>query len=57
MGMDVSSITGLAGAIVFLAIIAVAIINGDKTAKIITESGKAFANAITSATHPQQATK
>lgn len=52
MGMDASSITGLAGAIVFLAIIAVAIINGGKTAQIISATGNAFIGSIKAATHP-----
>ncbi len=55
MAMDASSVTGLAASIVFLAIIAVAIINGDKTAKIIGASGKAFTDAIKAATHPEKA--
>lgn len=53
--MDASSITGLAASIVFLAIIAVAIINGGNTAKIITASGNAFTGAIKAATHPGKA--
>lgn len=53
--MDMSQIFGVLTAIVGLAVISVAIINGDKTAKIITSSGSAFANAINQATHPAQA--
>lgn len=53
--MDMSQVFGIFTAIVTLAIIAVAIVNGDKTAKIISESGKAFVNAISAATHPMQA--
>lgn len=53
--MDASSITGVAASIVFLAIIAVAIINGDKTAKIISASGNAFVSSIKAATHPEKA--
>lgn len=44
------------GAIVGLAVIAVVIINGDKTVKIISSVGSAFTNAINAATHPNQAT-
>lgn len=55
MNMDTSQIFGVMTAIVGLAIVAVAIINGDKTAKIIAESGKAFSSSITAATHPMQA--
>ena len=50
--MDVSQIFGVLTAIVGLAVVSVAIINGDKTAKIISESGKAFGSSITAATHP-----
>jgi hypothetical protein len=50
--MDVSQIFGVLTAIVGLAVVSVAIINGDKTAKIIAESGKAFGSSITAATHP-----
>jgi hypothetical protein len=53
--MDMNQIFGVLTAIVGLAIVSVAIINGDKTAKIIAESGKAFGSSITSATHPAQA--
>ena len=53
--MDMSQVFGVLAAIVGLAIVSVAIINGDKTAKIISSSGTAFANAITAATHPAQA--
>ncbi len=53
--MDVSQIFGVLTAIVGLAIVSVAIINGDKTAKIISSSGSAFVNSITAATHPAQA--
>lgn len=52
MYLDMSQIFGVATSIVMLAIVAVAIINGDKTAKIIGTSGTAFSNAIKSATHP-----
>lgn len=55
MYMDVSQIFGVATAIVGLAIVAVAVVNGDKTAKIIGASGKAFADSITAATNPKQA--
>jgi hypothetical protein len=50
--MDMSQIFGVLSSIVVLAIIAVAIINGDKTAKIIGSSGTAFSDAIKAATHP-----
>lgn len=52
MYMDMSQIFGVMTSIVVLAIVAVAIINGDKTAKIIGTSGTAFSNAIKAATHP-----
>lgn len=52
MYLDMSQIFGVMTSIVILAIVAVAIINGDKTAKIIGQSGTSFANAITAATHP-----
>ena len=55
MYMDMSQITGVFASIVTLAIIAVAIVNGDKTAKIIGSSGKAFTDAIKAATNPKQA--
>ena len=54
--MDVSQIFGVLTAIVGLAIVSVAIINGDKTAKIIADAGTAFSSSITAATHPAQAT-
>lgn len=52
MYMDMSQIFGVATSIVMLAIIAVAIINGDKTAKIIGQAGTSFIGAINAATHP-----
>jgi hypothetical protein len=52
MYLDLSQIFGVMTAIVTLAIVAVAIINGDKTAKIIGKSGEAFTSAIKAATHP-----
>jgi hypothetical protein len=55
MYLDVSQIFGVMTAIVTLAIIAVAIVNGDKTAKIIGSAGTAFTSSITAATHPLQA--
>ena len=55
MYMDMSQIFGVMTAIVGLAIVSVAIINGDKTAKIIADSGKAFSSSITAATNPAQA--
>lgn len=55
MYLDVSQIFGVMTAIVTLAIVAVAIINGDKTAAIIGKAGGAFKDAIHEATHPAQA--
>lgn len=55
MYLDMSQIFGVMTAIVTLAIIAVAIVNGDKTAKIIGSAGTAFTSSITAATHPAQA--
>ena len=55
MNMDMYKIFGVLTAIVGLAIVSVAIINGDKTAKIIADSGLAFSNSITAATHPGKA--
>jgi hypothetical protein len=52
MNMDMSQIFGVLTAIVGLAIVSVAIINGDKTANIIGTSGSAFSTAISAATHP-----
>ena len=43
------------GAIVGLAVIAVVIINGDKTVQIISSASTSFVNAIHAATHPYQA--
>lgn len=53
--MDMSQVFGIFAAIVTLAIIAVAIVNGDKTAKIIGAAGTAFIGSIHEATHPAQA--
>lgn len=55
MYLDFSQIFGVLTAIVTLAIVAVAIINGDKTAKIIGSAGTSFTNAIKAATHPEKA--
>jgi hypothetical protein len=55
MYMDMSQIFGVMTAIVGLAIVSVAIINGDKTAKIITDAGTAFSGSIKAATNPAQA--
>ena len=55
MALDMSQIVGLGTSIVVLAIIAVAVINGDKTAKIFTAAGSSFSQSITAATHPMQA--
>jgi hypothetical protein len=52
LNLDVSQIFGIAAAIVGLAVISVAIINGDKTAKIIGATGTAFIGSINAATHP-----
>jgi hypothetical protein len=49
MYMDMSQIWGLLGAIVGLAVIAVVIVNGGKTASIIKASGDAFAASIKAA--------
>jgi len=50
MSLDLSQIFGIAAAIVTLAVVSVAIINGDKTAKIIGSAGGAFTDAIKAAT-------
>lgn len=55
MTLDLSQITALGTAIVVLAIIAVAIINGGNTAKIFTAAGNAFSGSIKAATHPAKA--
>lgn len=55
MALDFSQITAIATAIVLLAIIAVAIINGGQTAKIFTAAGNAFSGSIKAATHPAKA--
>ena len=52
---DMSQIFGVLTAIVGLAVISVAIINGDKTAKILTSAGDAFTGSIKAATSPTQA--
>jgi hypothetical protein len=43
------------GSIVALAVIAVLIVNGDKTAHVIATAGNSFVNALNAATHPYQA--
>jgi hypothetical protein len=48
----VTEIIGLAGAIVVLAGISVAIINGGQTAKVVKSFGDAFSGSIKAATHP-----
>jgi len=48
--MNVSEIIGLGAALVALAGLSVAIIYGDKTAKIISATGKSFSQAIKAAT-------
>lgn len=50
--MVVKDIVGVAMAIVVLAGLSVAIINGGQTASVISASGKAFAKLIDTATHP-----
>ena len=48
--MNMSEIIGLAASIVILAGVSVAIVNGDKTAKVIGASGKAFTDSLRVAT-------
>ena len=48
--MNFSEIIGLAASIVILAGISVAIVNGDKTAKVIGAGGKAFTDSLRVAT-------
>lgn len=48
--MNFSEIVGLAASIVVLAGVSVAIVNGDKTAKVIGAGGKAFTDAVRVAT-------
>lgn len=48
--MNLDEIFGLAGSIVVLAMLSVAIYNGDKTAKIIKASGDTFSGSIKAAT-------
>lgn len=48
--MNFSEIVGLAASIVVLAGISVAIVNGEKTAKVIGAGGKAFNDALRTAT-------
>jgi hypothetical protein len=48
--VNFSEIIGLAGAIVVLAGVSVAIVNGGNTAKVITASGKAFTDSLRVAT-------
>lgn len=50
--MVMKDIIGVAVAIVVLAGLSVAIINGDRTAQVIKASGDSFANLIGAATHP-----
>ncbi len=50
--MAIRDITGIAVAIVVLAGLSVAIINGGNTASIIGKSGEAFVGLINAATHP-----
>lgn len=48
--MNMSEIIGLGGAIVILAGVSVAIVNGGNTAKVIGAAGKAFNDALRTAT-------
>lgn len=48
--MNASEIIGLAASIVVLAGFSVAIVNGDKAAKVIGAGGKAFTDALRVAT-------
>jgi len=50
MSGTVSEIIGVAAAIVVLAGVSVAIINGDKTAKVVGAMGNAFSGSIRAAT-------
>lgn len=50
--MTTTGIIGIAASIVTLAMIAVAIGNGDKTAMVFTSIGDAFAKSIDAATAP-----
>jgi len=49
-GANTSEIVGLAAAIVTLAMISVAIVYGDRTAKVLTAAGSSFSSAIRAAT-------
>jgi hypothetical protein len=49
---NVTEIIGIAASIVVLAGFSVAIINGDKLAKVITAGGNAFTGSLKAATHP-----
>jgi hypothetical protein len=48
----ITEIIGLGAAIVLLAGVSVAIINGGNTAKVVTSIGNAFSGSIKAATHP-----
>lgn len=48
--MNTSEITGIMASIVVLAMLSVAIIYGDRTAKVIGSAGKAFSGSIRAAT-------
>lgn len=50
MGSNVSEIIGVMAAIVVLAGFSVAIVNGDKTAKVVGSMGNAFTGSIRAAT-------
>ena len=54
MQASVSEIIGVMASIVVLAGVSVAIINGDKTAKIFASFGDAFSKSITAATRGGQ---
>lgn len=48
--MNTTELFGLAASIVTLAMVSVAIVNGDKLAKIMTAGGDAFATSLEAAT-------
>lgn len=50
MGVNTNEIVGLALSIVSLAALSVAIINGDKTAKVLAAGGDVFIKSIKAAT-------
>lgn len=50
--MVLKDVIGIGTAVIILAGLSVAILNGGQTASIISASGTAFSGLITSATHP-----